>query len=68
MQRILLAILITGAVLAIWLVLTLPVHALGATRRWLLERPAPVRARSRPLRRSPTRPDPDRASAPGTAR
>lgn len=32
MQRILLVILITGAVLAIWLVLTLPVHALGATR------------------------------------
>lgn len=68
MQRILLAILIIAAVLAIWLVLTLPVHALRATRGLLPDRRAPVRVRNRPLRRAPTRPDPDRASAPGTAR
>ena len=32
MQRILLAILITAAILALWRVLTLPVYALRATR------------------------------------
>ncbi|KZB98370.1 hypothetical protein AU375_05440 [Methylobacterium radiotolerans] len=68
MQRILLALLITAAVLALWLLLTLPVHALRATRGLLPARPAPVRARSRSLTRAPTLPDPDRASAPGTAR
>lgn len=68
MQRILLAILITAAILALWRVLTLPVYALRATRGLLAERRVSARTRSRPLRKGPARPDPDRASAPGTAR
>ncbi|MGH1571454.1 hypothetical protein ACRAWG_13105 [Methylobacterium sp. P31] len=42
MRRILLAILITVAVLAAWFALTLPLHAYRAVQRLLLGRPAPA--------------------------
>jgi hypothetical protein len=40
--RILLAILITVAVLAVWFVLTLPLHAYRTVHRLLRGRPAPA--------------------------